>query len=160
MRFGKWNGLFCSGDFAVWEAPASLQRCIEVILHIELKQGYCEIWSPDLPQYFEKYLEIFIRHLAAAMPLLETDNISPVCRYIIEMWVMWPVLMARTWKNRFLLAAFWDNLKISIFHLDQTEHRLARGDCPLCEPHHALISYIWLPKFEDVAFSRFLALDH
>ena len=39
----KCNGLFCSGDFAVWEAPASLQRCIEVILRIELKQSYCEI---------------------------------------------------------------------------------------------------------------------
>ena len=27
----------------------------------------------------------FICHLAAAVPLLETDNITPVCRYIIDM---------------------------------------------------------------------------
>ena len=35
---------FCSGDFAVWEAPASLKQCIEVqvILCIELEQSYCE----------------------------------------------------------------------------------------------------------------------
>ena len=39
------NGMaeFCSGDFEVWEVPASLKRCIEVILRIELKQGYYEI---------------------------------------------------------------------------------------------------------------------
>ena len=34
---------FCSGDFSVWEAPASLKWSIEVILCIELKQSYCEI---------------------------------------------------------------------------------------------------------------------
>ena len=62
-------------------------------------------------QYLQSYLELFICHLAAAMPLLKTDNISQVCRYIIE---TWPVLMSCTWKNHSLLAAFWD--KISIFH--------------------------------------------
>ena len=36
---------FLSGDFAVWEAPASLKRYIEVILRKELKQSYCEIWK-------------------------------------------------------------------------------------------------------------------
>ena len=40
------------------------------------------IWSQYL-QYLQSYLEIFICHFAAAVPLLETDNISPVCRYII-----------------------------------------------------------------------------
>ena len=54
-----------------------------------------KIWSQYL-QYLQSYLEIFIRHLAAAVPLLETDNISPVWRHIIE---IWPVLMACTWKN-------------------------------------------------------------
>ena len=34
-------------------------------------------------QYLQSYLEIFVRHLASAVSLLETDNISPVCRYII-----------------------------------------------------------------------------
>ena len=33
---------FAAVNFSVWEAPASLQRCIEVNLHIELKQSYCE----------------------------------------------------------------------------------------------------------------------
>ena len=54
---------------------------MEVILRIELKQSYCEILEL---QYLQIYLEIFISHLAAAVPLLETDNILPVCRYIID----------------------------------------------------------------------------
>ena len=33
---------FCSCNFAVREAHASLARCIECILRIELKQSYCE----------------------------------------------------------------------------------------------------------------------
>ena len=49
-----------------------------------------KIWSQYL-QYLQIYLEIFMYHLAAAVPLLETDSISPVCRYIIE---IGPVLMA------------------------------------------------------------------
>ena len=53
---------FCSSDFAVLEAPASLKLCIEVILNVELKQGYCEILS----QY------LLYLHLAAAVPLLKT----------------------------------------------------------------------------------------
>ena len=82
----------------------------------------------------------FIRHWAAAVPLLETDTISQgrVCRYIFE---IWPVLMACTWKNRVLLAVYWD--KISIFDLGQPEHRSARGNDPLCAQHRALISLIW-----------------
>ena len=85
----------------------------------------------------------FIRHLATAVPLLEIDNISPVCRYIVQ---ILSVLMACTWKNCVLLAAFWD--RISIFHLGQTEHRSARGDGPLCAPHRALISFIWCSASE------------
>ena len=68
----------------------------------------------------------FIHHCVAAVPLLETNNILPVCQYIIE---ICPVLTACTWKNRVLLAAFWD--KILIFHLGQTEHCTAGGDGPL-----------------------------
>ena len=71
-----------------------------------------KFWSQHL-QYLQSHLEIFIHHSAAAVPLLETYNISPVwpvCRYIIE---IWPVLMACTWKNCVLLAVFWD--KIFIF---------------------------------------------
>ena len=95
-----------------------------------------KFWSQYL-QYLQSYLEHLIHHLAAAVPLLETDNISPVCRYIIE---IWPVLIACTWKNRDLLAVFWN--KISIFHLGQTEHRSACCDGSPCAQHRALTSII------------------
>ena len=42
-----------------------------------------KFWSQYL-QYLQSYLEIFICFLAAAVPLLETDNMSLVCRYIIK----------------------------------------------------------------------------
>ena len=48
--------------------------------------------------------------------------------------------MACTWKNRVLLAAFWDTGKILILHLGQTEHRLALGDSPLCAPISLLLA--------------------
>ena len=70
-----------------------------------------KFWSQFL-QYWRRCLEIFIRHFAAAVPLLETDNISQVCWYIIK---ICPVSMACAWKNHVLLAAFWDkNLDISL----------------------------------------------
>ena len=37
----------------MWEAPASLERCIEVILRIELKQSYCENLE-SVPAVFAK----------------------------------------------------------------------------------------------------------
>ena len=111
---------FCSGDFAVWEAPASLKQSNEVILHIELKQSYCEILE-SVPAVFAKLsddLEIFVSQSlsASAVPLLETDNTSPVCRYFFE---KWPILMACIWTNHDLLAAFWD--KILMFHMGTTD---------------------------------------
>ena len=54
----------------------------------------------------------FLRHWAAAVTVLKTYNISPVCRHIIE---IWPVMIACNWENCVLLAAFW--YKISKFHL-------------------------------------------
>ena len=45
-----------------------------------------KIWSGYL-QYLQNYLETLIHHLAsavAAVSVLEADNKSPVCRYIIE----------------------------------------------------------------------------
>ena len=122
---------FCSGDFAVWDAHAALKWCTEVILCIELKQSH-------YLQYVQSSLEIFICHLAAAVPLLEIDNILPICRYIIE---IWPAMMACTSKNRVLLAVF--RVKLSIFHFGQTEHRSSRGDDPLFAPHRALVRFIW-----------------
>ena len=54
-----------------------------------------KIWSQYL-HYLQNYLETFVCHLAAAVPVLETDNISPVCPYIGG---IWSILMACTWKN-------------------------------------------------------------
>ena len=95
---------FCSSDFAVWEDPPSLKQRIEIILHIELKhwQGYFEILESvpvvlakfKLPWNFQPWN--FHPSLRAAVPLLKTDNLSPICRCIIE---IWPVLMAWTWQN-------------------------------------------------------------
>ena len=73
---------FADVNFSVQKAPASLKLCIEVILHIELEQNYCENFE-SVPAVFAKLSEIFISHLAAAVPLLEISNISLVCRYII-----------------------------------------------------------------------------
>ena len=61
-------------------------------------------WSQYL-QYVQSYLEIFICHLAATVPLLETHNTSPVSRYFVDSEI-WPVLMAWIRKNSVLLAAF------------------------------------------------------
>ena len=129
---------FLSGDFAVWEAPASLKRSIEVILRIKLKQSYCEILE-SVPAVFGKLSWNFRPSLSVCSSLAENRQyITCFCRYILE---IWPVLMACIWKNRYLFAAFWD--KISLFHLRQTEHVSARGDGPLCAQHLPLISFIW-----------------
>ena len=125
---------FCSDDFAVWQAHAFLKRSIKVFLRIELKQRYCEI----LESVSAVLAKISWNFHPSPCGCSETDNISPVCQYIIE---ICPVFMACTWKNRVLLAACWD--KIPIFHLGQTEHFTAHGDGPLCAPHRALISFIW-----------------
>ena len=117
---------------------------------------FFSVRSPCITGAMHWSLEIFIRHLATAVPLLETDNISPVCRYIFE---KWPVLIACNWKTSVMLASFSD--KISIFHLGQTEHCLACSDGPLCEQHRALISFIWCRatqwtrEYESPELSRF-----
>ena len=86
----------------MWEDHASLKSCIEVIHSIELKQSHYEFLARSLfLQYLQSYLEIFICHLIAAMYHhfvdISTDNISPVCRYVVE---IWPVFI----KNHVLLA--------------------------------------------------------
>ena len=68
--------LQCDKSMQFWSNPlkSSLAYCWNRVT--------VKIWSQYL-QYLQSYLEIFISHFAAAVPLLETDNISPVCRYII-----------------------------------------------------------------------------
>ena len=86
----------------MWEAPASLKRCIEVILRIELKQGYCE-FGESVPAVLAKLPWNFHLSLSGCSTLAENDNISPVPRYLIE---KWPALIACTWKNWVPPAAF------------------------------------------------------
>ena len=71
----------------ILQCEKPLHHCSDALKSSWLKQGYYEILEsvPALVlQYLRSYLEIFTRHLAAAVPLLKTDNTSPVCRYIIE----------------------------------------------------------------------------
>ena len=93
----------------------------------------------------------FLRHLADAEPVLQTNNISPVCRYVIE---IWPVMIACNWENCVLLGAFWD--KISSFHLGQTEHRSALGEVHLTRRIALLLASfdVALPPVDS---ARFLA---
>ena len=73
-------------------------------------------------QYLQSYREIFIRHLAAAVPLLQIDNLSPVCRYIIEICrdyaLFWWIVSE---KIAFCLQR--SGTKYRYFHLGQREHR-------------------------------------
>ena len=55
---------FCSGDFAVREAPASLKQCIEAILHIDLKQSYCEFCCQYL-QFVQSYFHLSLSSFSA-----------------------------------------------------------------------------------------------
>ena len=73
--------LFDRGDSAVWAAPASLKRYIEVSLLTSRKMAILKSWCL---LYVQSYLEIFIHHLVTAAPVLPTDNISPIHRYIFE----------------------------------------------------------------------------
>ena len=103
-RFGR-------GDFAVWAAPTSLKPWIEML---ESMRWQCL-------QYFQIYIEIFLLHLATAVPLLETDNIWTVCWYFTD---VRPVLMACNWKSRCILFVptclplstwWWLNLRAAPF---------------------------------------------
>ena len=70
------------------------------------KIAILKIWS-QLLLFVQSYFEKFLCHQAAAVPVLPTNNISLVCRYITE---IWPVSMACTWKICVLLAEFWGKI--------------------------------------------------
>ena len=76
-----------------------------------------KFWSQYL-QYLKSYLEIFIRHLAAVVYLLKTDNTSPICRYIIE---IWPVLE----KIAFCLQRSGTNINICLFPARRSHFRVS-----------------------------------
>ena len=124
-------------DFAVWKALASLKQYVEVILCIELKQRYCEILE-SVPAVCAKLSWKFHQSLCGCSALAgNRQYITGLTIYYLDMTCFDGLHL----KNCNLLAAFWD--KISMFHLGQTEHCLARGDGPLCAQHRALISFIW-----------------
>ena len=102
-----------------------------------------KIWSQYL-QYLQIYLEIFICHLSAAMTLLEIDSISPVCRYIIEIYMpcfdelhlkksrsACSVLGQNMFKYRYFIWAKWSTARRAVIKIG-----------PLCTPHRALIGFI------------------
>ena len=145
---GFCNGLFLQRWFCSMRSSCITEAMPRSHPSLELKQSYCEILK-SVPAVFAKLAWNFNFHpslsdCSALAGNSWTDNISLVCRYIIE---IWPLLMACTWKNCNLLAVFWD--KISMFRLSQTEHCSTRCDGPLCAPHRDLISFIWW-------FSQFL----
>ena len=55
-------------NFAVWDAPAALKQCIEVILSIEQKQSYCEILE-SVPAVFAKLFWNFHLSLSSCSDL-------------------------------------------------------------------------------------------
>ena len=136
---------FADVNFSVWETHAPLEQCIQVILSIELKQRYCEIWSQYL-QYLQSYLQIFIYHLVAAVPLLETDNISLVCWYVIK---IWPVLIACTWKNcilKFCLQRSGTNYRYIIWAKWSSARRCAMVHSACCITLLLASLYVVLPS--------------
>ena len=121
---------FCSCDFAVREVLAFLQQCFEFILSIELKQSYCEMFD-SVPAVFAKLSWNFHLSLSCCSPLagptIYHRFVDILSRYALFWWLV-PENIA------FCLQCSWTK-----FYLGQTEHCSARGDGPLCTPHHALI---------------------
>ena len=144
----KCYGLFWQQWFCSEKPPASQRQCqcIEVILCIELKQSCCENLESVLSVFAKlSDLEIIFCHfkvcscrLVTFVSWLESDNISPVFRYIFE---ICPLLMVCTWKiacskhlqrsgtnidvsygpNRALLGVRWCNLMVHfVLHNEST----------------------------------------
>ena len=72
-----------------------------------------KFWSQYL-QYWQRYLDIFICHFAAAVPLLEPSNISPVCQYIIEICQLSWVITVYVGKYRHNLRSWYPDINWDI----------------------------------------------
>ena len=84
MELPIWQRWFCCvGSSCITEAMHWSPTT--VILGTEWKNGYSEKLE-SVPLLFAKLSWNFLSHKAAAVTVLETDNISPVCRYMIEIW--------------------------------------------------------------------------
>ena len=97
LRFWKMHWPILQRWFCIVSSP-----CITEVVHWSLPSHWAETvtaknWSQFL-QYLQSYLQIFIIHFTAAVPLLQNDNVSLIYPYIIK---IWPVWMACPWKNLF-----------------------------------------------------------
>ena len=124
-------------NFSVWVAPASLERCIEVILRIELKQSYCENLE-SVPAVFAKLSWNFHLSLSGCSALAGNRQ------YITVLLIYYPDMPCfdglHLKKSCSACSVLGQSIDVSF---GQTEHCSARGNGPLCAPHRALISFIW-----------------
>ena len=76
-------------NFSVWEAPASLERCIVVMLSIELKQSYCKNLE-SVPAVFAKLSWNF--HLSLQCPCWKPTTyrwfVDTFSRYYLFWWLV------------------------------------------------------------------------
>ena len=94
----------CDGQFFQRWFCSARSPCITEAKHwshpslFAMKQSYFEILEL-VPAVSAKLSWNFIRHLAAAVPLLKTGNdISPICRYIIEVWLVLMAYLPYIWQ--------------------------------------------------------------
>ena len=98
---------FLSGDFAMWEAPASLKRSIEVILRKELKQSYCEILE-SAPAAFGKLSWNFRPSLSACSSLAgNRQYITSLSIYYRDMTCFDGLYLK---KSRSACSVLWQNI--------------------------------------------------
>ena len=139
-------------DFSVWEAPASLKRCIVVILRIKLKQSYCEKLE-SVPAVFPKLSWNFHLSLSCCSALAGnrqyiaglsihsrdvalpserknpiwvdwTIEISPSIRWVLLSW--FPARMLRFWVSHHAAFCAWRPL---------TSYRPVVHTCPHFSAH-------------------------
>ena len=124
---------FADVHVSVWEAPASLKQCIEVILRKELKQSYCEILE-SLPAVFAKLFWNFHPSLSGCGAL--AGNRQYITGLSIYYWDMTCFDGLYLKKSRSPCSVLGQNIDISFGHNWSTA---PRADGPLCAPHRALI---------------------
>ena len=103
---------FCRGDFAVWEAPASLKLSIEVILCIEMKQSYCEIWN----EIFDE-MKFSMESIRSCCQPKMCPLICSIFWSVIGVWVkIWHRI---NWQNHMSLIQSCAKQQIKIDHLSE-----------------------------------------
>ena len=145
---------FCSVNFAVCKAFASLKQCIEVILHIELKQSYCEIWE-WVATVLAKLSLNFLLSLGYCSSLAGNQQyITGLSIYYQDIPCFDGLYLKKLHSTCSILRLGQNYVKILIFHLGQTEHCSVLGDGQLCFPHITLISFIWCSGCSTIALEN------